>query len=396
MNRMSNIVTGAMRSKSSSSRSDKAHCSVVGGGVVGLSVAMHLLEAGAGVTLFERTGIASGASGVQPGGVRQQWGTRANCLMARESFSFYDDFPNRYETTARAHLDHCGYLFVATEDASLRQLRGNIAVQQEVGIPSQLLTPEEAATIVPSLNSEQILGAAYCAEDGYFDRPQAVVEAFAEVVARDGGTLEFSGVSSITRDGAGWRLLLDDGRSHTSDAVVVATGYDTPELLSPLGYELPITKEARYLFYSDHIKERLLEPLVIDVDRGLAAKHLADGRVLASDLHAEGEPELHQDAWRRRIREIAVELLPILEYVPLPIIAPGYYDMTPDGQPVIDELEDGLWVAAGFSGHGFMVAPVAGQAIAAAISGRHASAWIDAVRAERFRSAVTDAEAQVI
>jgi glycine/D-amino acid oxidase-like deaminating enzyme len=369
---------------------------VIGGGVVGLSIALHLLEAGFEVTLFERTGIGSGASGVQPGGVRQQWGTRGNCLMARESFSFYDDFPSRYQTTAQARLDHCGYLFVATEEDSLRQLRANITLQHEVGIPSRLLTPDEAATVVPSLNPERILGAAFCAEDGYFDRPQAVVEAFAEIVARSGGKIELSGVCSLARDGGGWLLSLDNGRRHTTDTVIVAAGYDSAALVAPLGHELPISKEPRYLFYSDHIRERLLEPLVIDIDRGLAAKHLADGRVLASDLHATGDPEVNQDGWRHRIREIAVELLPILEYVPLPIIAPGYYDMTPDGQPIIDSLEEGLWVAAGFSGHGFMVAPVAGQAIAAAIDGQPAPIWAQAVRAERFRSPVAETEAQVI
>ena len=398
MNRLLNIVSGAMRSKTRPSSSDQASCSVIGGGVVGLSIAFHLIEAGIRVALFERTGIGSGASGVQPGGVRQQWGTRANCLMASESFQFYDDFPSRYQTTAQARLDRCGYVFIATEPASLRQLEANLAVQHEVGIPSQLLTGQEAAALVPSLNPARVLGASYCADDGYFDRPQAVVEAFAELVVRGGGQINLSGVRGLARNGKGWSLELDDGRVHTTDVIIAAAGYDSPQLLSPLGHNLPISKEPRYLFYSDHIRERLLEPLVIAVDLGLAAKHLADGRVLASDLHAAGDPGTNQDAWRRRIREIVVELLPVLEYVSLPIIAPGYYDMTPDGQPIIDKLEDGLWVAAGFSGHGFMVAPVAGQAIAAAINEGPTPAWAQAVRADRFRSPIAraEAEAQVI
>ena len=369
---------------------------MVGGGIVGLSTAVHLLEAGVDVTVLEGVGIAAGASGVQPGGVRQQWGTRANCLMARESFVFYSDFPDRYKTRAQAHLDRCGYVFVASEPASLRQLEANIVVQHDAGIDSELLTADEAAALVPSLNPERMLGAAYYSEDGYFDRPQAVVEAFAELVPRLGGRIEIVGVSRLDRDGAGWRLSLDNGNSLSADAVVVAGGHASVGLLAPLGHRLPITKEPRYLFYSEHISERLLEPLVIAVDLGLAAKHLADGRVLASDLHASGPLEANQSTWRRRIRTVVTELLPILEYVPLPIVVKGDYDMTPDGQPIVDLLEDGLWVAAGFSGHGFMVAPAVGRMLAAALHGSETPEWAQAVRAGRFSGAITNAEAQVI
>jgi sarcosine oxidase subunit beta len=144
------------------------------------------------------------------------------------------------------------------------------------------------------------------------------------------------------------------------------------------------------------VRERLLEPLVIAVDLGIAAKHLADGRVLASDLTASGNPETQQDIWRRRIRSVAVDLLPILEFVSLPVLATGYYDMTPDGQPIIDRLDESLWVAAGFSGHGFMVAPVVGRMLADAIERRPLPEWADAVRVERFAASIRETEAQVI
>lgn len=395
LNRAASIVSAAMRSKQGSGSRDVA-CAVVGAGVVGLSTALHLLDRDVDVTVYERVGVAAGASGVQPGGVRQQWGTRANCLMAKESFDFYSDFPRRFETIAQARLDRCGYLFAASEPRSLRQLEANIAVQHEVGIPSRLLTPAEAAALVPSLNPEHLAGAAYCADDGYFDRPQAVVEAFAELVTRKGGRIEIVGVHGIERDGAGWALSLDDGSSRGADVVVVAAGQESVGVLAPLGHELPIRKEGRYLFYSDHIHERLLEPLVIAVDHGLAAKQLADGRVLASDLRASGPLDVNHVEWRRRIREVVLDLLPILEYVPLPIVVAGDYDMTPDGQPIVDSLDDGLWVAAGFSGHGFMVAPAVGGMVAAAIGGDERPQWADAVRAERFGSALKEAEAQVI
>jgi sarcosine oxidase subunit beta len=149
----------------------------------------------------------------------------------------------------------------------------------------------------------------------------------------------------------------------------------------------------RYLFFSEPIRERLLEPLVIAVDRGIAAKQLADGRVLASDLRAEGSDE---DVWRRRRRTQLVELLPALEFVALPLIVEGVYDMTPDGQPIVDALEPGLWVAAGFSGHGFMVAPSTGRLVADGLAGRALPEWSGALRAGRFAEGALEREAQVI
>jgi sarcosine oxidase subunit beta len=151
----------------------------------------------------------------------------------------------------------------------------------------------------------------------------------------------------------------------------------------------------RHLFLGDRIRERVLEPLVIAVDRGVAAKQLADGRLLASDLHAEGDPATAQDGWRRRIREQIVPLLPMLEYMSLPLVVEGVYDMTPDGHPIVDEVAPGLWVAAGFSGHGFMIAPSVGRVVADLLNGEAAPPWRDALRAGRFASA-TAPETHVI
>jgi sarcosine oxidase subunit beta len=369
---------------------------VVGAGITGLSIAFQLAERGAGpVTVLDDGGVAAGASGVQPGGVRQQWGTRASCLMARESVAFYRDLPDRLGIPVQAQLEPCGYLFVADEPGSLAALEAAVSVQHEAGVPSTLVSPSEAAALVPGLAEDGFLGAAWCGEDGYFDRPQTVVEAFAEAAAARGAQLVRERVRALVRDGSGWRLETSDG-SRAADVAVVAAGHDTPALLAPLGLDVPIVKEARYLFYGDPVRERLLEPLVIAVDRGVAAKQLADGRLLASDLHASGDVDENEDAWRRRFREQAIPLLPILEHVALPIVAEGFYDMTPDSQPVVDALDDGLWVAAGFSGHGFMVAPAIGRLVADELDGRPSPEWRDALRGDRFARGAHEREAQVI
>jgi sarcosine oxidase, subunit beta len=365
---------------------------VVGAGVSGLSIAFHLRERGLGsVTVVDRLGVAAGASGVAPGGVRRQWSTRAACLMAGESYAFYASLAERLGVTVEAHFDSCGYIFAADTEATLAQLEANVAVQNDAGVPSRLLTPAEATELVPGL---QCLGGAYCAEDGYFDRPQAVVEAFAAAARARGVQFEIAEAAAIAPDGAGWRLETGSGSS-TSDCIVVAAAGGSVPLLAPLGFELPIVSEARHLFRSDPLPGRVLDPLVIAVDRGIAAKQLADGRLLASDLHATGDSLAGQAGWRARILEHLASLLPGVE-VSLPNMVSGVYDVTPDAQPVIDKLADGLWVGAGFSGHGFMIAPSTGQLVAGALAGDSAPGWHDAVSWGRFDRRSREVESQVI
>ena len=344
---------------------------VVGAGVTGLSIAWHLLMSGAAVTVVERSGVAAGASGVQPGGVRQQWSTAPNCELARESTAFYRDLSAHLDAPGDPVLEPCGYLFVADGVDELERLEANVVIQNEIGIPSRILSPAEASRVVPGLRTEGVAGASWCAEDGYFDKPQSVVEAFAAGVRDWGGEIVIGTVERIEHSSPGWSVALADGRELAAEQVVVAAAHETGELLQPLGVELPIEPETRYLFLSEPIRERLLEPLVVAPERRFAAKQLANGRVLTSDLGAEGDPESEQTSWRRTVEAGIRSLVPILEYVSFPVLVDGVYDVTPDNQPILDSVSafPGLWVAAGFSGHGFMFAPAIGRLMADALGG---------------------------
>jgi sarcosine oxidase, subunit beta len=367
--------------------------SVVGAGISGLSIACHVLDRGLGpVTVYDGAGIGGGASALQPGGIRQQWGTVANCSMARESRGFYLELNERLGVEVDAAFDACGYIFLADNGSTLAQLESNVRVQHEAGVPSTLLSADEVGALVPGLRVDGVAGAAYCGEDGYFDRPQAVVAAFGDAARARGARFVRSQVSAITRDGAGWRLETDGGRRTPAERLVVAAAADSTRLLAPLGLELPIEREPRFLLLGEPRNPRVLEPLVIAVDRGLAAKQLADGRLLASDLGAAGDPQTEADRWRANVRRELERLLPALANESLPTVVHGTYDMTPDAQPIVDEIADGLWVAAGFSGHGFMVAPSTGRLVAAGLAGDPLPGWREAVRAGRFHDAARDTQ----
>ena len=365
---------------------------VVGAGVVGLSIALALRTRGAHVVVLERAGVAEGQSGIQPGGIRLQWGTTRQ-LSARARVARLVDDRRASGSTAPVPLTFasCGYLFVAHSEAVLERLAAAVRVQNAAGVPSRVVSPAEAGKLVPGLRTTSIVGGSYCAEDGYMGEPQAAIAAIARQLDIRRATVE-----AIAAAGATWAVDTTAGR-FTAPSVVVAAGADTRALVGPLGVDLPIELEPRHLFLSAPIHERLLEPLVISPERRFAAKQLHGGRVLASDLGATGDPETEAPAWRRNVRSAISDLLPILEYVGLDVLVSGAYDVTPDRQPILGPLpgHDGLHVAAGFSGHGFMIAPAVGRIVAGGVAGERDTV-LDILDSRRFQEGRTVPEPQVI
>jgi glycine/D-amino acid oxidase-like deaminating enzyme len=388
-------------------RAEQVDVAVIGGGIVGLSIALALADERAGkIVVFERSGINAGASGVQPGGVRQQWSTPLNVKLARESLSLYGELPLRLDTAApnspstseALRFRACGYVFVAGSLESFDDLCRSVAVQNELGVPSEVLSPRELAQIVPGLDVAQVIGGSACAADGYFDQPQAVVEAVALAATTAGAQLRLANVNRLEPTNGSWLLRLADGSTARAGTVVVAAHIDSVDLLRSLDVDFPLTAEDRYLFLSEPIRERLIEPLVVAVDWHFATKHLASGRVLASYLTAAGDPDDEANHWREEMRRTIHRLVPILSYVDFPVLIRGVYDMTPDAQPIVGRVPgySGLWIAAGFNGRGFMLAPAIGRRLAHAMLTGRSDDVIEDLSAERFYGALAEREGQVV
>jgi putative flavoprotein involved in K+ transport len=192
---------------------------VVGAGVIGLAIARAAAERDHSVVVLERERIGAGASTIQPGGVRQQWGTAIACRLARESVAFWRDAGDRLASPVPLELRRSGYLFVALGEETLARLTANVRVQNAEGVPSRIVSPEEAARLVPGLAAAELAGGAWCDEDGYFDRPQSVVEAFAT-----GLDVRIHAVESLTPAGDGWLVGCSDSVRLAADRVVVAAG----------------------------------------------------------------------------------------------------------------------------------------------------------------------------
>jgi sarcosine oxidase subunit beta len=164
-------------------------------------------------------------------------------------------------------------------------------------------------------------------------------------------------------------LETDSGRIDT-DHVVLAAGVDSIALANQVGLPLPITPERRRIAYTVPCAAGMLPPLVVALERSVAAKQLTNGALYLGWL-AE-TPDVDDLTFIERTMSAGSTILPMLPDVPVRRVIGGTYDNTPDRRPILGPVSglDGLFLAVGFSGHGFMIAPAAGEIIAAAVSGR--------------------------
>ena len=346
-----------------------AQVTIVGGGIIGCSVAYHLTAAGQrDVALLERGTIAGGVTGVCPGGIRQQFEGEPDCRLAQRSVRFYERINEILEPDTPFVFERSGYLFLAETGATLNRYRRNVAMQNRLGIPSRIMSAGDIHTLLPGLTMAGIAGGSYCAEDGFIEDCHGVTHQLAAHARRRGARFSREAVLRIVRAGSRWLVATDVGQLET-EQLVLAAGADSVALAAQAGVSLPIAPERRRLAYTMPSEPGVLPPLVIAIERGVAARQLANG-VLYLGWLAE-TPESDDLTFIERTMEAGATLLAGLGDLPVRRVMGGIYDNTPDRRPLLGPVAGvaGLFLAAGFSGHGFMIAPAVGEALAAALTG---------------------------
>ncbi len=373
-----------------------ADVAIVGGGVIGCAIAHALTHGGVtNVVVLERGALAGGATGVCPGGIRQQFEGEADCRLAQRSVRFYERINDILEPEAPFHFERSGYLFLADTEAHLDRYRRNVALQNRLGIPSQVLTPQAIASRVPALVLDGVVGGAFCAEDGFLEDCHGVTHTLAARARARGArvlhervdTIEpIAGAESDGRPRA-WRLESSGGHLEVGQ-LVLAAGAESIALAAPHGIHLPITPERRRLAFTLPYAPTMLSPLVVAAERAFAGKQLDNGVFYLGWL---GETPTTDDlTFAERALASGASLLPALADVPVRRILAGWYDTTPDHRPILGPVAPGLHVAAGFSGHGFMIAPAVGDVIAAAVTGQRCGLPVEAFSLDRFERATPE------
>ncbi len=345
---------------------------VAGGGVVGAAIAYNLALAGAeNVVLADVATVASGATGRALGGVRQQFSSEPEVRLARESIAFF-------RTLDAPLFEQVGYLFLATTRAGLAELEQRREVQAALGVPVEVIDPAR----FDGIEVGDVLGATFCAEDGTAD-PGLVTRELVRRAAALGVDVR-EGVDALTVD-AGW--------------LVVACGAQSVEVASRVGVTVPIRPLVRQLVETGAIADLPRElPLTVEVESGFHFRRKGDGLIVAMpeqvprwSSEAMVEPGLTPD-WLARL----ARRYPTAAGVPVTRAWAGLYDMTPDAHPIIGKVADGVYLACGFSGHGFMQAPAVGRLVAAELLGLEVDLDLDPYRLDRFASGAVVPETAIL
>ncbi len=371
---------------------------IIGGGIVGSSIAYYLSEAGcSNVIVLEREAQQGlGSTGRATGGVRAQFSTSINIRMSLYSIEFFSHFEEA--TGSKSGYQPNGYLFLATNEHHLDYLKQARERQREAGLETvELVSPEEIVAMIPHLRTDDILGGSYCPTDGLIE-PLSVMRGFTER-ARERGVqvwleTEVTGIETERGEVKGVATT----RGHISTrAVVNASGAWAAQVARLAGVEIPVVPLRRQLAAArlpNELPARL--PMVIDMTDGFHFRRAPQewtepGVILAWPDPAEtfGFKTEFEQTFIEKVFARAAHRMPLLALgvVDASRCRAGLYEMTPDHHAIIGEAPNvrGLFLANGFSGHGVMHSPATGRIISELIlHGQTRLLDIKPLGAERF------------
>ncbi|HSM86137.1 MAG TPA: FAD-dependent oxidoreductase [Candidatus Limnocylindrales bacterium] len=342
---------------------------IIGGGIVGSSIAWHLASAGCrSVLVIEReTAQGKGSTGKSMGGVRAQFSTPVNIQMSLYSIPFYA----RFDETLGHPADYRpqGYLFAATKPSHLDYLQENFERQKSLGLATaKMLSAEEIRTMLPQLRSDDILGGSFCSTDGFVD-PYSVMNGFMASAIEKGATLwKKTEVTGVSRDQAGISGV-ETSRGHVATRIVVnAAGAWAAGVAKMAGVDLPVEPLRRMLVPSEPFDDfPHSSPMVIDMSNGFHFRPEGRGFLLAWNDPDEtpGFKTDFEPSFIEKILIRAANRVPAFENLPVnPKRAwAGLYEMSPDHHAILGPVDEvpGFYLANGFSGHGVMHAPSTGK-----------------------------------
>ena len=343
---------------------------IIGGGVIGCSIAYHLTKRGCrNVVVVECNTIGSGSTAKAAGGFRQQFSYETNVRLAMYSINFFEHFHERLELPPDAEgvdFHQIGYLFLLSTPEAFTTFERSAALQQRLGLPVEVLTPEQVGSRWPWLSVHDLVGATYCPTDGY-GRPHNVMQAFATQAQRLGASfVEGAEVSAITRKAARIMTVETNQGSFSPGSVIICAGPWSGELGRLAGVEIPVQPLRRMCFVTDPFDAIPQDaPMTIEMPNTFHFRPEGAGFMLGtSDQHEPyGFHTTMRWEWLERVMEDAAKRIPVLEQAKIHHGWAGLYETSPDHNAILGPIPgvENLLVATGFSGHGVMQSPATGM-----------------------------------
>ena len=362
---------------------------VVGGGVMGASIAYHLAERGArDIVLIEKEAFfGTGATGRCAGGVRYQFATEINVRLSQESLPVLEQFEEEFHQVI--DFQRYGYLFLLTRESDITTFQHNIGIQHNLGVGTEWLDGDEIRHRLPVMRLDDVLAGTYNGDEGTVD-PNGVVMGYINA-AKGLGALTHTDVTVTGINVVNKRItsIETDQGTITTPAVVNAAGPWAAIIGQMAGVPIPITPVRRQWLTTTPLPEISNDfPFVIDFAQSLYFHREGQG-LLTGMSNPDEEPGFDQSVdpdWELTHMGAATARLPILEKAGLVSRVAGLYEVTPDAHPIYGKTPvEGFYICSGFSGHGFMHAPISGKLLAEIIlDGKTSSLDVDMLDLARF------------
>lgn len=375
---------------------------IIGGGCMGASVAYHLARNGVrDVVLVEREPmLGMGSTGRNAGGVRHQFSSEANVRLSIESIHTLEHFEDEVGYPIDFHQD--GYLFLLANQQSLSNFERNVEMQRRLGVAVDLISPDEARRLASGLETEAVIGATFCARDGIAD-PNGVTMGFANA-ARAAG-VEICRETEVTgiKIEAGRIAAVETTRGTISTRKVVnAAGPHAQSIGNMAGIDVPVLPHRRHIFITEPLSTGVPSSRIMVIDFETTFYFHREGAGMLFGMSDSDEPSSFNTtvSWDllEKITRVAIKRLPALADAGIAHAWAGLYEMTPDAMPIIGPARqvEGLFLIAGFSGHGFQHSPAAGRILADLITRGEANFDVRPFSFDRFAEGIGELEATVV
>ncbi len=381
--------------------SEKFDVVIIGGGIIGCSIAYYLAKKKFGkIAVLEKDQyLGNGATAKCAGGIRAQFGTEINVRLSMLSEQKFEVFQE--ETGAEVQFDQVGYLFLMTTEEHVATFRKQFAMWQKVGHPVEWLSREQIKALVPPLFVDDVLGGTFSRKDGIGD-PHQFTQGYVSAARKLGVKfLPEHEATGIRRSGDMITAVSTNKGEFETNCVVNAAGPHSRQVAGWLGIDLPVRAYKRQIVTTaplDFITESF--PMVVDMGSGLYTHKESGGLLLgwADKDTPEGFDESAHPDYTDAILEKGLNRIPQLETAEIKAQWGGLYDTTPDHHAVLGSsgTVPKFYHANGFSGHGFMHAPAVGIVMAEVICGEKPSIDISALSPHRFTAASLVEENTVI
>lgn len=362
---------------------------IIGAGMVGASIAFHLTRLGEkDVFILEKSYVSSGSTGRCAGGIRQQWSTRNNVRLAMRSVEWFKRM--KEDTCMDVEYKQGGYLILSFDEKEAEEFAENVKMQKEEGLEVEVLTPKQVKRRFPYVNVEGVKLATFCPTDGHAN-PHLANFAYIRRSVENGARLfTKTEVKEIDVSNGTVKGVWTNAGYIECEVVINAAGPWSKDVGEMVGIDLP-TESYRHQILVTEPLENMMDPMIISFSGNFYIRQTRHGSFLMGQGDKDERPGINRKVTAKFLLEMVNKMsrrFPFLRNLRVIRQWSGEYNMSPDAQPIVGLSENvsGYFYAVGFSGHGFMVAPAVGEAIAEwIVFGKPKSVDVSQLSLERFK-----------